>query len=113
MSERKRRLDIHTLVHNLIDYIPKLDGDTKVSPCHTIIQQMLFSYQFLNHLFEHTETGAEKVVFTNMSVRNWYLLEDMEDLVDPLAVPPILSSQIEYFVTASYFFLNKETFLSK
>ena len=45
-----------------------------------------------------------------MSVRNWYLLEDMEDLVDPLAVPPILSSQIEYFVTASYFFLNKETF---
>ena len=84
--------------------MPKLDGDTIFSSCHTIIQKMIFSYPVLNHFFEHAETGAEKVVFTNMSVRNWYLLEDMDDLVDPLAVPPILSSQIEYFVTASNFF---------
>ena len=109
-SERRSRLDTHALAHNWIYYMTKLDGDTRVSLCHTIIQKMLFSYQLLNHFFEHSASGAEKVVFTNMSVNDWDLLEDMEAVVDPLSVTPCTSSQMEQFVTASYFFLRKRNF---
>ena len=49
---------------------------------------MLFSYPLLDHFFEHTETGADKIVFTNMSIKNWDLLEEMEDIVEILAIFP-------------------------
>ena len=94
-SERRSCLDTHISAHNYIYYMPKLNGNSRISSCHNIIQKMLFSYPLLNHFFEHSETGAEKLLFTNISFNNWGLLEEMEAIVDPLAVFPHTSCEME------------------
>ena len=67
-SEIRSHIDTHSSEHGYVYYIPKLDGDNRVSSCYTIIQKILFSYPWLNNLFEHAATGTKKVVFANMSV---------------------------------------------
>ena len=87
--------------------MPKLAGDTRISSCHTIIQQMLFSYRLLEHYFANAATGAEQRVFRDMPGTDWDFLEEMDAIVMPLATFCRGLSQSVSCTTPYYFLLWK------
>ena len=111
--ERRSHLGTYALVNNFKYCMPKLDGDTCVSSCYMIIQQMLFSYPLLCAFFNNSATGLEKQVCNTMiNSNNWELLEILETVLEPLAIFLRASSQTKQIFTSSYFLIMKRDFYS-
>eukprot|EP00957_Ditylum_brightwellii_P156199 11888845-Ditylum_brightwellii.AAC.1 len=110
-TERRSHLEKYASVNNFKYYMPKLDGDTRVSSCHTIIQQMLFSYPLICAFFNMSATGLEKHLWNAMINGNkWELLEILEMVLEPLTVFSKASSQTKQIATSSYFLNMKRDF---
>eukprot|EP00957_Ditylum_brightwellii_P078289 5952440-Ditylum_brightwellii.AAC.1 len=83
--ERRQNLKGHIAANNYKVYMPKLAGKTRVSSCHTIIQQMIFGFPVLSTFFNKVATGLQHRVFNNMTGDQWDLLEDMEAILHPIS----------------------------
>eukprot|EP00957_Ditylum_brightwellii_P183288 13961334-Ditylum_brightwellii.AAC.1 len=63
---RRQKLEKYTAAKSYKMYMPTLVGKTRVSSCHTIIQQIIFSLPVLSAFFDEEATGLKRKVFNNM-----------------------------------------------